>query len=57
MFAMFSLKYFFFLPTFQKYPLQTICAYCDVSGLFTTQYPQDREKDPKIFRSDADIKK
>lgn len=40
-----------------KYPLQTICAYCDVSGLFTTQYPQDREKDPKIFRSDADIKK
>ncbi|KAG7154434.1 Cleavage and polyadenylation specificity factor subunit 1-like 2 [Homarus americanus] len=40
-----------------KFPLQTICAYCDVSGLFTTQYPQDREKDPKIFRTDADIKK
>nr|XP_053638163.1 cleavage and polyadenylation specificity factor subunit 1-like [Cherax quadricarinatus] len=40
-----------------KYPMQTICAYCDVSGLFTTRYPQDREKDPKIFRTDADIKK
>ncbi|KAK8376849.1 hypothetical protein O3P69_010050 [Scylla paramamosain] len=38
-------------------PLQTICAYCDVSGLFTTRYPEDREKDPKLFRTDADIKK
>ncbi|KAG0711406.1 Cleavage and polyadenylation specificity factor subunit 1 [Chionoecetes opilio] len=39
-------------------PLQTICAYCDVSGLFTTHYPEDREKDPnKNYRSDADIKK
>ena len=28
-----------------------------MSGLFTTRYPEDREKDPKNFRTDADIKK
>ncbi|XP_068228833.1 cleavage and polyadenylation specificity factor subunit 1 [Palaemon carinicauda] len=40
-----------------KSPLQTICAYCDVSGLFTYDYPEDSNKDRKIYRSDADIKK
>ncbi|KAK3856715.1 hypothetical protein Pcinc_036978 [Petrolisthes cinctipes] len=45
------------INTCMNTPLQTICAYCDVSGLFTDQYPKDREKAPKIFRSDAEIKK
>ncbi|XP_076048497.1 cleavage and polyadenylation specificity factor subunit 1 [Oratosquilla oratoria] len=40
-----------------KSKLQAISAYCDVSGLFTTQLPKDQELDPKLFKTDADIKK
>ena len=43
--------------TSKRLQLQTISAYCDVSGMFTTAYPDEGQGTQKIVKSEADLKK
>ncbi|KAL7640863.1 UNVERIFIED_CONTAM: hypothetical protein RMT77_008000 [Armadillidium vulgare] len=45
------------IPNNKKYKIQNICAYCDQSGLFTTDFPDDGSIKRKVIKTDAEIKK
>lgn len=43
--------------TAKRLQLQTLSAYCDVSGLFTNQFPDDGMTRQKIVKTEAELKK
>ncbi|KAF2368735.1 hypothetical protein FHG87_000497 [Trinorchestia longiramus] len=43
--------------TAKRLQLQTLSAYCDVSGLFTTLFPDDGVQHQKIVKTEAELKK